>query len=110
MKDLFKDLSIITGVKYNTLFKVISKSCALINHYVKEELKENNSILEIDIGIGILYIQMVEDCIKYKFIPAARLEKSVKSAFKGSTTDTELTDLIDTTLEKRITDTYKELL
>ena len=109
MSDLFSDLSLLTGITLNTFYKLSDKSCALINHYVNESLRQGTTTVEINFGIGILYVQAMKDCIKYKFVPSKRLEKSVKSALVDKE-DTELTNLIDKTLEKRITDTYKELL
>lgn len=108
MKELTTDLVQLTGIPVYNFEKLRKKSCALISHYVYEARREGKDTAIVDIGIGILYIQFVENSITYRFEPCPRLTKGVKNSLKGNETD--LTKLIELTLEKRIYETYKELL
>lgn len=106
-RNILEDMPVLTGIPKFNFEKLVKRCNALINHYTYEAFSDGENIVYIDIGIGRLTIQIQEKCIKYSFEPSIALDKSVKSALKSNVTD--LTRLIDSTLEKRIQDTYKEL-
>lgn len=107
MKDLKQDLSQITSISVNTLEKLTAKIIALISHYTYEDTREHKSMTDIDIGIGNLYIDINSDIVRYKFVPTKKLVSSVKKSINGNAND--LMKMIETTLVKRVEDTYKEL-
>lgn len=108
MVDMLKDLSTITGVAHGNYQALYLKCNALIEHYMVEALNENSNTINVYMGIGNLVIEKDKGCIKYKFIPSQTLDRALKKARIGKQTD--LTKMIDKELERRIKNTYKELL
>ena len=107
MSNLLEDLSVITRVcKYN-FDELASKSVAIISHSVEESLRNKENITEVDIGIGTLLIKNEEETLLYKFIPSKKLEESVKTTVTSR--KSPLAVMIDETLGRRITNTYKDL-
>ena len=69
MNKLTEDLSVLTTIPEKHLEKIVDKIYYVISETVLEHLIEEKQVAEIDIGIGTLYIQLLENSIKYKFIP-----------------------------------------
>lgn len=105
---LTDDLSTLTTISKSTFRSLMQKSFLLISHYIREAIQDNKSLVEIDIGIGTLYISIVEDNIKYKFIPSCALEKTIKQTLQED--ESLLIQAIDAKLKDSIENTYKELL
>lgn len=70
-------------------------------------LKEEK-IIELNIGIGTLYIANDDEAIKYKFIPSESLEQSVKETVDSYINP--LKDVLETNLVNRIMQTYKTII
>ena len=108
MISLFSDISALTGIPKLTLEKICDKAQLSITDSVLEQLINKNPQTIIDIGIGTLYIK-IDNCeIKYKFIPNKDLDKMICTAI--STKNNPLISKLDSTLNERVTATYKELL
>lgn len=108
MEKLINDLSVLTNVSINSLYELLDKANLIIAHDVFENLKEKNPTTTIDIGVGSLYIKLEGENIKYKFIPSKNLEDLVcKTVSSGSS---PITNRVDLVLNKRIEQTYKDLL
>jgi hypothetical protein len=106
MTKLLDDLCCLTTVATYNMTQLRKLSESIIGHAVSEGVLDNEEIVEIDIGIGTLYIK-IEDDIKYKFIPSDKLSSVVKQAVETRTSP--LNTEIDETLGKRIMNTYKDL-
>lgn len=104
---LLEDLSILSGVAITNLDKLTSLEEDIIGHAVLEAVTNKDPIAEIDIGIGVLYILISDDEIKYKFIPSSKVQNSVKLAVDKR--QSKLTQRVDETLARRIMHTYKDL-
>ena len=107
MHNLIHDLSTITGFGEYNLEELVNKSVAVISHDIEEALREKESIISVNIGLGELLITNVDDNVMYKFIPSARLEKAIKDTY--SERKSLLNVKIDEALGKRIQNTYKDL-
>ena len=79
MQNLLEDLSATSNIPLNLLQKLNQQSIWNICHSVEETVLSGNNIIDINIGIGILYIGIIDDNIKYKFIPNTKLEDNLKS-------------------------------
>ena len=90
------------------LSKLIDVSIYCISDAIQECLKQEETIAEIDIGIGILYIQCLDNNIKYKFIPSDMLDKAVKETLINKLNLLELK--LETSLVSKITNIYKDLI
>lgn len=108
MNDLIKDVATLTTIPEKALSKLVSKSIICINDSVEEALLTNESIVEINIGIGTLYIQLLDNAINYKFIPSSNLESSVRKTVINK--QNILERMIEKTLADRIIKTYKDFL
>lgn len=108
MQDLHKDLSTLTGLPIHEFTKLTQKTCALVNHYVMEAIKTNNDKVEIDLGIGYLYLQLTKDNVSYKFVPSKRMIMNVKDAYQDKKNN--LVDMIEKNMVNKVMNTYKELL
>lgn len=108
MNKLIDDISTLTTISKNALVNLNDKAQSCICHCVCESLIEGNSLTEIDIGIGTLYIKFEGEEIKYKFIPSKKLEESV--ALTAQYKSSPLVYEVDVALKERIESTYKNLL
>ncbi len=108
MYDLIKDLNTLTLIKSSILSRLenISENC--ICDYVLESTLKDDDIVPIDLGIGVLYINILDNEISYKFIPSKKLEKKLLKS--RETGESQLVLDIEDKLNQRIFNTYKELL
>lgn len=108
MIKLTHDLAALTGLSILSVEKLVEKADYAICHAVQEAQLDKSNTAEIDIGIGILYIRLEADSIKYKFIPSDKLESNVRATvlYKESL----LTHKLEESLKHRIERSYKELL
>lgn len=107
MQNLLEDLSATSNIPLNLLQKLNQQSIWNICHSVEETVLSGNNIIDINIGIGILYIGIIDDNIKYKFIPNIKLEDNLKSTILNNKCP------LETKLEESFSDkmvrAYKDL-
>ena len=108
MNNLITDISTLTAIPEKTLNKILDKAYVAINDIILEDLMEDKKVAEIDIGIGSLYIQLLHNSIKYKFIPNATLEENVRNTIIHKTNLLENT--LETNLVDKLTNTYKDFM
>lgn len=104
--NLLTDLSTLSGIKEYNLVKLQSLIIDIISHTVVEGLKNKDKVIEIDIGIGTLYIINNEGTIQYKFIPNAKLERTIIKAYNG---EDILLNKLEEEITNRILKSYEEL-
>lgn len=105
--DLKKDLSIFSGIPVSKFDDLIEKSNFDICQSVKEYLTNNDEQCIVDIGIGDLIIQKIDDELEFKFIPSDVLQKYlIKTIEDGKSPLTKKLELIIT---DRMLKIYKEL-
>lgn len=105
---LTQDLSAITGVPKLTLDNLVEKANTCIAHSLYETNLKKEALTEIDIGIGILYVKLENEQIKYKFIPSEKLEHFI--SFSLINKESPLILDAEKALKTRIEKTYKELI
>lgn len=105
--NLLADLSILSGVAVTNLERLTLLSNDIISHAVFEAKLNKEPVAEIDLGIGTLYILISEDELKYKFIPSSVTQFAVKQTLTKN--KSRLTGKVETTLGRRIMNTYKDL-
>lgn len=108
MNKIIDDLSAITTISNHALVNLVEKAMSCICHDVCENIISGNPLTEIDIGIGVLYIKLEGENIKYKFLPSKKLEEYV-----ASTVELKISPLVlqvDEAFRQRIESTYKDLL
>lgn len=107
MTDLVQDLSTLTTIPVSSLSRLADKCKDIISYSVYESLQESENVISVDIGIGILYINVNEDSIQYKFVPSLSLEKTICKTVEGK--QKPIIEDIEKTLKNRILAVYKEL-
>lgn len=108
MNKLLEDLATITTISQNALNILNDRALSCICHSVYEGILEKESLVKIDIGIGVLYIKCEDSDIKYKFIPSKKLEECVTETV--SKKKSPLVYQVEDSLKNRIETTYKNLL
>lgn len=108
MNNIIDDLALLTNIPKSFLHKLSSNCTKIIAHAVFEEIQVKNTIVKLDIGIGILCILISKDEIQYKFIPSKELEKCVSNTIDLN--KDLLTIEIEDNLKNKILNTYKEFM
>lgn len=106
--NLIADISKLTTIPDNVLNKLVNKAFYCISDIIEDALLEQKKVVDIEIGIGTLYIELNSDTVRYKFIPNKELESVVKNTVVNKRN--LLQDTLEMTLVNRVTDTYKDLL
>ena len=109
--DIISDLSTLSTIPEKTLGKLSAKVvyciCDAVAEALAEDASEDRSV-DLDIGIGTLSIGLVDDAIKYKFVPNETLETSVKQTVLNERNLLE--DALEKSFVDKITNVYKELI
>lgn len=108
MHDLVKDISSLTLIKESILKSISNIIEDSICHYILEAISLDEDVIIIDFGFGLLNINISSDELEYKFIPSKKLEKKILKSI--NTNNSPLVSSIEKKLNKRIINTYKELL
>lgn len=108
MNDISKDISLFTGLSEDNISYITNIIEDIICEDVYESIINHESVTEINLGYGILYIKLETESIKYKFIPNKNLIDNINNIFKNK--EYTFKSKIKKTLTDRITKTYKELL
>lgn len=107
-KNLIKDLSILTTIPERNLNRLGDLVVCCISNAIQDSILQEKTITELDIYIGILYIQHEDNEIKYKFIPSNKLDKNVKDTVINKLNSLEIK--ITKSLISKVVNTYKNLL
>ena len=104
---LITDLSKITTINEQTLEKLSTKCIWCICDAVEESIYNGETLSEIELGIGTLYILIEDDSIKYKFKPNKQLETNVINTvyYEKNPLQAE----IEKSLVSKFNNTYKDL-
>ena len=106
--NLMQNLEDLTQVKASVLSKITRVSESCICDYVLQAMENDEDIVTVYIGLGTLEISISDDEIFYKFIPNKKFEKKILRTLE--TEESPLVSEIEAKLNKKILDTYKELL
>lgn len=105
---LAQDVSNVTGIPRLTIDNIVEKINSCLGHCVYETIIKGETLTEVDIGIGILYIKFENDQVKYKFIPSEKLSNIV--TFSILNKESPLILDAEKALKTRVEKTYKELI
>lgn len=106
--NLASNLSKVTQIPKSTLDDLARAATLVLGHSAIEQLTEKQNIVEMDIGIGRLYIKFLDNEIKYKFIPSKQLDYCIKDAVNNK--NDPLINALELNLRERIERTYKRML
>lgn len=108
MIDLLQDLSVLTNVSNATWSSMKARSSSLLSHYIVEAILNQQSDVQVDIGLGYLFIHIQDEDIQFRFEPAEDVCRKIRKAVKTGTSS--LVEDVDAELGKRFSSTYKELI
>ena len=108
MTDIIKDMSTLTTISEKSLHELMKKEEYCIVSAIFENMKNNEVLTELDIGIGKLLVKIENNSIKYKFIPSESLEHAIVNSYKQD--KCVLVDNLNKSLVDRITNTYKDII
>ena len=106
--NLIDNLNKLTFIKNSILHKLVNISENCICDYVLECMLDDETVTPIDIGIGTLYVNISNNELQYKFIPNKKLEKKLIRTVNNQ--ESPLIESIESNLNDKIVNTYKELL
>lgn len=96
-----QELSILTTIDPQTFNKLDEKKVYCISDAVYKNMLSKNTKTSIDIGIGTVEINILNDCIKYRFVPSKFLENTIINTItKGQN---ELTYQLEKSLIRKLT-------
>lgn len=105
MYNLIDDMSNILKIDRELLNTLNDVSCALISQYLVETKQNDKDYIEIDVGYGILYIQIIDTMLKVKF----KLSNDVISKTNLDKKIGYLEQLISRSLTRKLQKLYEEL-
>jgi hypothetical protein len=105
--NIVSDTAVLTTIPEKTIKKIMDKMVYAIAEAVVEARITNQSVIELNIGLGTLFIKLEDDSIQYKFVPGEKLEESVKNSFINQ--QNLLEDVLDASLVNKLTNIYKDL-
>lgn len=108
MYNLIEDLSLLTTIPVATLTKLNDKVEYLICNDVLETKTKEKDLTEINLGIGVLQIKIINDDVKYRFIPDKKLEAALRKSLIHGENPMDAT--VESALVNRIINVYKSFL
>jgi len=103
-----EDLSKLTTIDILYLNRIFNKIVWCISDYIEMAIDKGEDQVEVDLGFGVIIININEDNIKYRFKPSKELEESViNTAIDGKN---NFTLTLEKTLVQKITNIYKDFL
>lgn len=108
MYSLQDDLKTLTNISSDVIDKLVNKILYIICDDVLDTHLNNNTVTDIDTGIGILSICVDNNQIKYRFIPSTIVESAVKNTIVDLKSPVK--ERASKTLASKINEIYEELL
>ena len=108
MQNLINDLSNLTSTDKRVFAKLIQNANFCICDYLETMALDNQQECEIDIGIGLLKLKVIDNTIKYSFIPSELLESEIISTLENQ--QNLLIANIDNLLISKLNKLYDNLL
>lgn len=106
--NLLDDLSLLSTIPVK-IINNLTKTCqTILVEDIVENIYTEDTICEIDIGIGVLYVKYLDDNFSYIFKPSEDFNKELQECVKNN--KKPLKELVSEKLSNNILKTYKELI
>ena len=105
--NLLNDLATLTQTKQSLFEYLRDISVQDISQSVLEAYNTDGEV-ELDIGIGCLYISVANDELKFNFTPSADLEKQIINSIDSG--KSYLQEVVESRIGSRMAKLYKELI
>ena len=104
---IIDDLKTTTLVAERNLVMLFDTMVSLISQEILESDMRGDDYAEINLEFGTLYIKLIDDIPRYKFVPTEEFNNVVKKTYR--TKKSRLVNKVDKTISDRIMNTYKDL-
>lgn len=105
--EICKDLSTVTTMSVSSIDRFMSKFQDCLTYSIQEALSNNKTTIELDIYIGKILVEIINDKIYYKFIPSASFEREVTETVRSGVSP--MVTKIEDAIQSKIMRAYKEL-
>ena len=106
--NLKSNLSTLSTISESSLSKVIDEIIWCICDSIENTTIDEDTTTEVDIGFGSLLINIVDNQIKYKFIPSKKFEQAILSTIIEG--NNQLVNNLENSLTEKMLTIYKDLL
>lgn len=106
--NILDDMCQITTIPTASMNKLFDKVGFCIANAVYEGYLNDQSIVDINLGIGNLIISIDNNQLVYKFVPSAKLEKNIVDSIRNNKNPLDIK--LEETFANRILHTYKDML
>ena len=103
-----EDIAKLTGLSISCINKILQLEQDCICYAVQEALIDKRKYVDINIGIGILSLNIGEEELQYKFIPSQSLENDIITTTKNK--QAPIIRNLENNIKNKILNAYKELL
>ena len=107
-KKVTEGLSKLTTIDPKALDRLIDLGECVIVDSILEGIESRENPVEIDVGIGTLTVQILDDSVRYRFSPSAKFGDDVGNAIRHGANP--LDKKVESTLVDKFINTYKDLL
>lgn len=105
--NMITDLSAVTTISPASTQKILSKFQDCLCYAVQEALGNHETEIELDIYIGKLMIEVIDDVVQYKFVPSASFERDVSDTVISGVCP--MFNRVENAIQGKIMGAYKEL-
>lgn len=107
-KKVTEGLSKLTTIDTKALDRLIDLGECVIVDGILEGIESKENPVEIDVGIGTLTVQIMDDSVRYRFSPSAKFGDDVGNAIRHGANP--LDKRVESALVDKFMNTYKDLL
>lgn len=107
-KKVTEGLSKLTTIDTKALDRLIDLGECVIVDSILEGMATKESPIEVDVGIGTLTVQILDDSVRYRFSPSAKFGDDVGNAIRHGANP--LDKRVESALVDKFINTYKDLL
>ena len=86
--NIISDVGTLLKIPTKVTTELTDKACLCIGSAISEAKRNGDSILTVNIGIGVLSVNLVD--MQCKFVPGKNLKTAIKSALNGQIDPLEL--------------------
>lgn len=104
--NIIEDISKLSTIPQQEVELVFELYKDCICYDIQEMLKNRENHIDINIGIGLLILDIANDELRYKFIPSNSFEKDIKYTLENN--QCPLIDKMEENLHNKIVGAYKE--
>lgn len=104
--NIIEDISKLSTIPQQEVELVFELYKDCICYDIHEMIKNHENHIDIDIGIGVLILDINDEEIRYKFIPSSSLENDIKYTLEND--HCPLFNKLEESLHSKIMRAYKE--